>query len=214
MKEENSLQKAIEFCKKGGDYSQKKSYSIALQYFDKAEPILQTHQNNDWLAFLNHQKFFCFLALEKMEESQSSAQTAIEMYKKMGNEESLVSILINFIDFWNKKKDLQQAFFYAKLAEAIVEKKNYSSSGLLYQKLAQLYNKQMFSTKSIRYYTKAIEKFADLDKHNKSFCLYEKAKKNIFSQGKVTSQRKNNFFFLQKDLLCLSRSANFSMAFV
>ena len=58
-----------------------------------------------------------------MEESQSSAQTAIEMYKKMGNEESLVSILINFIDFWNKKKDLQQAFFYAKLAEAIVEKK-------------------------------------------------------------------------------------------
>ena len=54
--------------------------------------------------------------------------------------------------------------------------------GLLYQKLAQLYDKQMFATKSIRYYKKAIEKFADLDEHSKSFCLYEEGLvfKNIF----------------------------------
>ncbi len=182
MKEENSLQKAIDLCQKGENYSKKNSCSIALQYFDKAEPILQALQSFEWLAFLKHQKFFCFLALEKMEEAQSSAQTAIEMYKKTGNEESLISILINFIDFWNKKDNFQQALFYAKLTEAIVENKNYSSSGLLYQKIAQLYKKQMFSTKSIRYYTKAIEKFATLDDNNKAFCLYEQALvfKNIF----------------------------------
>ena len=78
-----------------------------------------------------------------MDEAQSSAQMAIEMYKKVDNEESLVSILINLIDFWNKKDNFQQALFYAKIAEAIVEKKKYSTSGLLYQKLAQLYNQQM-----------------------------------------------------------------------
>ena len=32
----------------------------------------------------------------------------------------------------------------------------------------------MFATKSIRYYTKAIETFAQLDDSNKSLCLYEK----------------------------------------
>ena len=157
-------------------------FIIELQYFDKAEPILQDIQSDEWLAFLKHQKFFCFLALEKMDEAQTSAQEAIEIYKKIGNETSLVSILINFIDFWNKKNNFQQALFYAKLAEAIAENKNYPSSGLLYQKLAQLYDKQMFATKSIRYYKKAIEKFADLDEHSKSFCLYEEGLvfKNIF----------------------------------
>ena len=134
---------------------------------------------------------------------------AIEMYKKVDNEESLVSILINLIDFWNKKDNFQQALFYAKIAEAIVEKKKYSTSGLLYQKLAQLYNQQMFATKSIQYYTKAIETFAQLDDSNKSLCLYEKGLvfKSIFQfahaldclQGGLTIfiALKNNAYILK-----------------
>ena len=58
-----------------------------------------------------HQKFFCYLALEKMDEAQSSAQMAIEKYQKIGNEESLLSILINLIDFWNKKDNVLHPFF-------------------------------------------------------------------------------------------------------
>ena len=209
MKPEEQLQKAIALCQQGENYSKKNSYSIALQHFDKAEPLLTEIQNNEWLAFLKHQKFFCYLALEKMDEAQSSAQMAIEMYKKVDNEESLVSILINLIDFWNKKDNFQQALFYAKIAEAIVEKKKYSTSGLLYQKLAQLYNQQMFATKSIQYYTKAIETFAQLDDSNKSLCLYEKGLvfKSIFQfahaldclQGGLTIfiALKNNAYILK-----------------
>ena len=132
MKPEEQLQKAIALCQQGENYSKKNSYSIALQYFDKAEPILQDIQSEEWLAFLMHQKFFCYLALEKMDEAQSSAQMAIEKYQKIGNEESLLSILINLIDFWNKKDNFNKALFYAKVSEAIVEKKKYPTSGLLY----------------------------------------------------------------------------------
>ena len=39
MKPEEQLQKAIALCQQGENYSKKNSYSIALQYFDKAEPI-------------------------------------------------------------------------------------------------------------------------------------------------------------------------------
>ena len=117
MKPEEQLQKAIALCQQGENYSKKNSYSIALiiaPHLDKAEPILQDIQSEEWLAFLMHQKFFCYLALEKMDEAQSSAQMAIEKYQKIGNEESLLSILINLIDFWNKKDNFNKALFYAQ----------------------------------------------------------------------------------------------------
>ena len=82
MKPEEQLQKAIALCQQGENYSKKNSYSIALQHFDKAEPLLTEIQNNEWLAFLKHQKFFCYLALEKMDEDKAVLKWLLKCIKK------------------------------------------------------------------------------------------------------------------------------------
>ena len=48
-----------------------------------------------------------------------AVQMAIEKYQKIGNEESLLSILINLIDFWNKKDNFNKALFYANRSNCI-----------------------------------------------------------------------------------------------
>ena len=65
MKPEEQLQKAIALCQQGENYSKKNSYSIALQYFDKAELYLARYSKRGMACFFNAPKIFLLPSFRK-----------------------------------------------------------------------------------------------------------------------------------------------------
>ena len=197
------LQTAISLCKEGEIFAKKKSYSMALKYFDEAEPLLVNLNNFSWLAFLFHQKFICYLNSDNLADAEVVAKSAIKSYKDNKDLARLVVFLISYPALFQKKNNLHKALYYTKLAEDIAEKNAlHNYTGFIYQKLAQLYNQFGFVIKSIRYYSKALQKFTA--KNNaRALCLLEVgvAYKKIFQMQKAmtTLQTSCEIFFSVKN---------------
>jgi tetratricopeptide (TPR) repeat protein len=136
-----------------------------LSYFEKIQPVFQEHNSLNWLSYLYHQKFICYLRLERIEESQELAEVVIDSYKKENNKKGLLGFLLNYSELWQKKQDLAKALHYAKISESMATiYKTHSYFSFIYLRIASIYKDYRFYVRAITYYTKAIELFAKENK--------------------------------------------------
>ena len=168
--------KAKKICNEGVAYMNRNAYTKALSYFNQVEPIIEKENSLAWLSYLYHQKFICYLRLEKIVESQELAEKVIDNYKKEKNKKGLLGFLLNYSELWEKKKDLAKALQYAKISQSMAKiYKAPSYYSYIYLRLGLIYKEYRFYVRSLSYYKKALELFVEEDnKLQQAKCWNEK----------------------------------------
>ena len=167
--EKIDLVKAQEICNQAVSYLQKNSYTQALSYFEKAEPIFSEESNISWLNYLLHQKFICYSHLARKSEAIKTGERVIKNYREEKNKKAIISFLIIYSEFWQNENNLSQALHYIKMAEALsLINKEISYLSFIYLRLARIFKCYKFYVKSLNYYEKSLEKLSDKEKFSQA----------------------------------------------
>ena len=202
----SELLNAQKICNEGVVYMDRKAYSKALSYFDKAQSVFVENKSLDWVAYLYHQRFICYFRLGRSAESLKIATNVIDSYKIRKNKKGMISFLVTYSELWQQSNDLSKALHYAKIAESmtmIYKTNSYLST--IYLRLAEIYTEYKFYLKAIYYYKKALALFTqEAQQHSQAQCwgakgvLYHKIL--LVDEALAALQKSVKIFLVVKDI--------------
>jgi tetratricopeptide (TPR) repeat protein len=136
-------QQYLDLVAKGKESFDKENYPAALEYFTKAEVLVEKNQWKEKRFFINNNIGIVYEYLSNYGEALGYYQKALDIAKTSGQEASIASVLNNIGAVYARENDYETAIDYYKKSYRIAKAKNYAKiRATLAQNISDIYNIQ------------------------------------------------------------------------
>ncbi len=154
QKRGDSLSLAISYSKLGRIYTDKKEYSIAIDYFLRADDIYREINNIEGKANIYSNIASCYVSLGEVDKVLTYYDTSYRLYKKIDDNLGILTIYINKSLFYEKQKDYRRALNYYDSSLNLAKELDARNDLLnTYYNIHNLYKKMGQPQKSLEYLT-------------------------------------------------------------